>query len=57
MSNYQITEDVREIEGERYTTLTVLAPTLGEVVSLYRAAKLARADAESDIAIGLALGG
>ena len=53
MSNYQITEDAREIDGERYTTLTVLAPTFDEVVSLYRAAKLARADAEADIAIGL----
>ena len=53
VSNYQITEDAREIDGERYTTLTVLAPTFDEVVSLYRAAKLARADAEADIAIGL----
>ena len=53
MSDYQITEDVREVGSERYMTLAVLAPTFDEVVSLYRAAKLARAEAEADIAIGL----
>lgn len=58
VSDYQITEDVRlSACGERCITVTVLAPTFAEVLSLYRAAKFARAEAEADIAIGLAVGG
>lgn len=57
MSNYQITEDVSIIDGERRATLTVIAPTFDEVVSLYRAAKLARSGADADIAMGNSIDG
>lgn len=53
VSEYQITEDVSVSNGERCISLTCLAPTFDEVVRLYRAAKMARADADTDIAIGM----